>query len=247
MKRIIFILIFPFLTSCSSIPKENSCKLLSFPTKEDIEIKLNRDGIEIKKSKKLYKWKDEFLGIKKVLQVDIDDDNKQEYIIFAMLKDEEGFADGYIFVCKKKGNELKIKDKIRMYCYFIDAELVEITQDNLPDLIVYGHGGMHCEYLQIYTYREGKLTCLFDKGSPAGIEFKFDENYNPQIWIGRENWQDPKWCYATSKRLWEVHVWNGKSFEYSKELSTSPLLSQEEATGQYIEKVRETYEELSGK
>ena len=84
---------------------------------------------------------------------------------------------------------------------------------------------------------------LFDKGSAADVDFKTTAEGLPQVWVGRADWDDPDWNYAGGKRLWEVHVWNGKEFVYDKALSTAPLESEwEEATG-YVEKGMEFVEE----
>jgi hypothetical protein len=65
------------------------------------------------------------------------------------------------------------------------------------------------------------------------LDYKRSEEGVPQVWVGRENWDDPDWNYATGKRLWEVHVWNDKEFVYNKALSTSPDETEYQKIGGY--------------
>jgi tetratricopeptide (TPR) repeat protein len=102
---------------------------------------------------------------------------------------------------------------------------------------------MHYTNIAIYGYKNGELYEIFENGSACLVETDFKAK-RPMIKVGRENWEQEGWCYATGEPLWQVYVWNGKEFVYNKKLSTTPEISEQEATVRFINTVKERMQEI---
>jgi len=99
---------------------------------------------------------------------------------------------------------------------------------------------MHFHDLWIYRFRDGKPELVLAQGSAAGVELRPDSaTGDPQVWVGIENWDDPKWNYASGARRWNVYTWNEDRFSLDQELSTAPVITAERRAEDYVRVVRE--------
>lgn len=109
---------------------------------------------------------------------------------------------------------------------FVDVELVDIDSDSIKEIIFHSAGGAHYSSIDIYKYHKGSFKLIFSNGSSCGFETQEDPFV---IKIYREEFDNPKWCYAMETNRYEIWKWDGKKLSYNKALSTSKLITEEEA------------------
>ena len=109
-------------------------------------------------------------------------------------------------------------------------------KDKRRQVALWTMGGQHYTNLKILEYRDGILAELFSNGSACEVDADL-KAYRPAIRVGRSNWSDPEWNYATGKRLWNVYSWNGKAFVFDSKRSTTKETTEEEEMGQYMGEV----------
>lgn len=113
---------------------------------------------------------------------------------------------------------------------------VSLNADKRQQIVVRTIGGQHYSSLTIFDYRDGKLTPLFSNGSGCEVEEDFKAK-PPTIRVGRANWDDPQWNYAAGKRLWNVYVWNGKTFVFNAAKSTAQEIREDEEMARFVSEV----------
>ncbi len=113
---------------------------------------------------------------------------------------------------------------------------VSLNADQRQQIVVRTMGGQHYSSLTIFDYRGGKLTPLFSNGSACEVEEDFKAK-PPTIRVGRANWDDPQWNYAAGKRLWNVYVWNGKTFVFNAAKSTAQEIREDEEVARFVGEV----------
>jgi len=105
-------------------------------------------------------------------------------------------------------------------------EFVSLNKDGNKCIVAWSHSGMHYTNLAIYKYEDGKLYEIFKNGSACSVELDSEAD-KPMIKVGRANWSQEGWCYASGEPLWQVYVWDGEEFVYDEQLSTTqPVLKQ---------------------
>jgi len=109
---------------------------------------------------------------------------------------------------------------------FGKIELIDVDKDGFDEIAFWSGGGMHYTTLQIYSYEDAKLECLFANGSACGVKFEIVDDIST-IKIGRANWDKDGWCYA-DEPLWEVWKWNGEQFQYNEAQSTTSQSASEQ-------------------
>lgn len=118
--------------------------------------------------------------------------------------------------------------------YFSRVELKDIDSDGLSEILFWSGGGAHYTSLDIYKYNKCKIRNLFSNGSACGVETQ----KNPfTIKIYREDFDNPKWCYAMETNKYEIWQWDGKKLSYNKALSTTKLMTEEEAQDESYHKL----------
>lgn len=169
---------------------------------------------------------------------DLDQDGQIETIIgFQARNVKDEIPISFIVIGKEKNDELEPEYVIPGNEYFYTIELKDVDNDGLNEIIFWQNGGVHYTSLNILKYHNHTLKSLFSDGSACSIGIEGDV-YPYKIKVGREQWEKEGWCYATGEPLWQVYVWNGKKFIFSKELSTdSHEISENEATERYVDKV----------
>jgi hypothetical protein len=108
---------------------------------------------------------------------------------------------------------------------------------SLFEIIFWQNGGMHYTNLDIYKYTKGEIKQVFSNGSACPVEADFKAE-KPIIKIGRANWEQEGWNYASGEPLWQVYVWNGKEFVYDKNLSTTDEIKEDEEVNRFVDKVK---------
>ncbi len=157
----------------------------------------------------------------------------------AVSDDEEKQAVDFIALIVE--NKIKPGIIISGADYFNKIELKDIDKDGLPEILFWSQGGAHCTNLDIYKYSKGKMKQLFSNLSPCGIDF-IDIN-PPTIKIARERWDKSGWSYGTANGdyLWEVWQWDGKIFQYRRNLSTTCPLSVEDLEQRLVNRANQVY------
>jgi len=162
--------------------------------------------------------------------VDLDGDGSKEYICgFQVYKQDIPTG-----IMRVSSADKKIIAEVELGDHYESLDFISLNKDKTKQIFALSMSGAHHSNLAVYSLKDRQLVELFAKGSAAGVEYKEAIGNNPpEIHVGRANWDDPEWCYATGKRLWEVHVWDGQKFEYSSSKSTSPLKSEHDETSAY--------------
>ncbi|MFA7000754.1 MAG: hypothetical protein WC352_01225 [Candidatus Omnitrophota bacterium] len=163
--------------------------------------------------------------------VDLDGDGNKEHISGFQIYNHDDIPTGILRVSSA---DKKVIAEVELGDHYTGLDFVSLNKDKTKQIFALSMSGAHQSNLAIYSLKNGQLVELFAKGSAAGVEYKEAVGNNPpEIRVGRANWDDPEWSYATGKRLWEVYVWDGEKFEYSQSKSTSPLKSEREETSAY--------------
>ena len=115
-----------------------------------------------------------------------------------------------------------------------EVRIIDLDKGGQKEIAIFCHGGAHYTDLSIYTYRLGEYRLIFHDGSACGIELK-DTVVIPHIRIGRANWEEEGWSYA-SDPLWEIYAWDGENFVYKDNLSSSRRITEKEENQRYIDK-----------
>jgi len=189
-----------------------SAKDLQYPKPT---LKLEGSKIILKQEKRVYTF-NEFEGIQRVLQEDVDGDGKMEYIIgvqFRYTKVDVPY--GSVLICKQKGRTLETQKQIIIGDYFKDVKLFDVTKDGIMDLVIEGQGGMHFFMLNIISWQNGKYLPLLETGSGSGVFFETDEKGNAQVKIGIPLFDKEDWSYADEPD-WEIWTWDGNKFVYTQ-------------------------------
>jgi len=170
-------------------------------------------------------------------KVDLDNDGKVELIKidreYETFENSPVIISGLVTVINSDGSKV---GQFKMPNHIGNVEFISLNKDNSKQIVAWSSGGAHYTNIAIYGYRDGKLYKIFKNGSacPVIADFKNDK---PLIKVGRANWAQEGWCYATGEPLWQVYVWNGKEFVYDEKLSTTPEISEEEEVNRYINKI----------
>lgn len=207
-----------------------------------VDLRLDKNRIILTHEKNNYFYPLSEQGIKQLeTGYDLNENGKTDYIIGVQLFDgPDKIPFGMILIAEKEARKLKTLYQVGAGDSFQKFQVVSIGdgKDAKTWLLVWGTSGAHHDELKIIAFQNGQFVRLLDKGSAAGVDFKYSDKGGPQVWIGRENWADPNWNYADGKRLWEVYQWEASQFAYEKALSTSPLLSEFEAVQEVVEKYK---------
>jgi len=110
-------------------------------------------------------------------------------------------------------------------------DMADIDKDGIKDLVIYDHSGNHYTEVLIYSFKDGDYRCLFRNGTACYL-YSVDTEADPtRIIIGRENWENEEFCYASSatESLEAVWEWRGGAFVFSPKLSTSDFETEKEA------------------
>ena len=170
-------------------------------------------------------------------KVDLDNDGREELIVvdkqFETTEDPPIVISGLVTVFKADGSEV---GSFIIRNYMGDVETISLNRDGSRQIVAWSFGGAHYTNIAIYGYNDGRLYKIFENGSagPVKVDFEADE---PIIKVGRANWEQKSWCYATGEPLWQVYVWSGEEFIYDEDLSTTPEISEEEEVDRYVNKV----------
>jgi len=186
---------------------------------------------EFKYNGVVYKYDRGFKEFESFVKEDIDGDGKKETIISFQARERGEGIDipvAFVFIFDEE-NVIKIP----LGDYPGKIESYDLDKDGDKELILYSHGGMHYTNIDVYDYRNHKPILIFENGSACPVEFLVKDNI-PMIKVGRAKWKEKNWSYASGDYLWQVYVWNGKEFVYSKELSTTPEISEFEEVMRYI-------------
>lgn len=170
---------------------------------------------------------------------DFDGDGEKEIVVGfqARTKDDVHVPLSFYLIYEVIDGKENLIKTITGNDYFVEVKLIDLEKDNQPEIAIFSGGGAHHTDLSIYKYTKGDYKCIFDNGSACPVEL-IDNTSPPQIRIGRANWEKKDWCYA-DESLWEIHIWDGKKFVYSKKLSSSPQISENQEAQRYVDKVLE--------
>jgi len=186
---------------------------------------------------KLFKWNGktfvENKAAAKKFKVDLDNDGKKEIITTEDRFDPD--VEGIITVWTPDNRHL---GSFSMSDHFGEVKFVSFNKDGYKQIVAWSYGGAHYTNLAIYGMKDGKLYKIFKNGSacPVKLDLKPDK---PMIRVGRANWGQEGWCYASGEYLWQVYLWDGEGFVYDEKLSTTPIISETGETGRYIDKANE--------
>jgi len=196
-----------------------------------ITLELKGNTIILKHKDNIYTYpslkKDEYAGIKKVLQEDINGDGKKEYILaiqlqgvkFAYFNDKKiddlpEFPYGVVLICKKIRNRLDIQHQMILGNCFPDFEFADVDKDGIKDVIATGFEYAHWRHLKIASWQEGKYVHLWDMGEEAFAvkqSFEINEHGVAQINIGYPG------EHGYNPEIWETWIWDGKEFKQKQE------------------------------
>ena len=188
------------------------------------------------------------------LRGDLDEDGEDEVVISFVarrLNPEIGlpavpdYLDRPFYqIYDKVGEEYKLVATMAGSDFYLgEISIEDFSKNGKKQVVTWGYGGAHCTYICIYQWLDGDYKLIFDNGSPCGIRLKADKEV-PELWVGREQWDKEDWCYADGTEAWEVYAWDGNSFVYNQELSTSPQISEKQAAQNYETKMKEIGESL---
>lgn len=161
-------------------------------------------------------------------QMDLDRDGRLETIVAEVIyNDEPTFyipLETKISIMKSDGS-LAAESKVSNG--YPEIKFVDLNSDGAKQVAVWTSGGAHYTNLNIFEYRNGKITELFSNGSACKVEANL-ETRRPTISVGRASRADPNWSYAFGKELWNVYSWNGKAFVFDAKKSTTKEITEAE-------------------
>jgi hypothetical protein len=110
-------------------------------------------------------------------------------------------------------------------------EFHDLDGDSVAELFMLGGAGNHYSCIGVVGWRDDEYDVLFENGTAC---FNFSVTSDEQgvlISIGREDWDNPDFCWATSSSLSLVEHWRWRdgAFRYDPATSTSPLITEREA------------------
>lgn len=108
--------------------------------------------------------------------------------------------------------------------YLGDLWFADVTGDGVSEAVIIDYSGAHHRNLDILGYGPLGFNVLFSNGSSCGVVIVNTDQPAATITIGRENWANPDFCYATSGEmsLLEVWRWDGHDFVFDANASTVP-------------------------
>jgi hypothetical protein len=163
--------------------------------------------------------------------IDLDGDGIPEFVGRIQHADKESIPKSYTAIGRWQGKKFSLFMLIEGGEHPVGSSFADVTGDGRKELILYDQCGNHYTLLMIYTFMNGFGRCIFKNGTATYVCSVESGTVPASIVIGRENWADTSYCYACSDSLSlrEVYVWNGKAFEYSPKLSTTPLIGERQA------------------
>lgn len=198
------------------------CLSISCQTKDLIPSQFEYEGVK-------YTYDPTFKEFESIVKADIDGDSREETIVMFGTREKAVIPFAFVFVYGKD-----YEFRIPLYDYPGKIEVIDIDGDGKKELFLYGHGGAHYTKLFVYKYERNRLHKIFENGSACPVEFDAKSKI---IKVGRANWEEKDWCYASGEPLWEVYQWNGKEFEYKRELSTTEQISELEEAERFVNQV----------
>lgn len=173
-------------------------------------------------------------------KVDLDNDGEEEFITVYQRYDllETPHPWRAESIVRVFNSEEKKVGSFSMPEVMLKVEFVSFDKNGTKQIIAWSNSGMHYTNLSIYGYENGRLYKIFENGSACFVETNFELD-KPIIKVGRANWEQEGWCYASGEPLWQVFVWDGERFIYDEELSTTPIISEEEEIERYVDKYNE--------
>ena len=155
---------------------------------------------------------------------DLDGDGKDELIRSFRINPPDGGFPRAFTVIESNGNIVK---KIIGDERPDSVQAIDLDKNGKKELIILTAGGNHYTSISVYQYKDADYKAIFEEGSASGVIF--EENADaPLIKIGRGDWKGKGgWDYA-SEPLWEVYKWIGERFEYSRNLSNTPLIGEKQ-------------------
>jgi hypothetical protein len=146
-----------------------------------------------------------------------------------------------------------VVDGLEKYLLGVDmypgnVEFYDVDNDADQEIISFSHSGAHYTKIVVFDYKSGnpegeKFIEVFNNGSACPVYFEVKDN-RPLIRIGKANWEQEDWCYASGEPLWQVYAWNGEEFVYDESLSTTPEIGEWEEVGRYVEQIEKTIEDI---
>lgn len=165
------------------------------------------------------------------LHADLDGDSKDELIRSFRINPPDGGFPRAFTVIESGGKVVKniVGDERPE-----GIQAIDLDNDGRKELIILTAGGNHYTSIVVYRYEAADYRPIFEEGSASGVIFKEDAA-SPVIRIGRGDWKkEGGWDYA-SEPLWEVYKWIGERFEYSRDLSNTPLIGEKQDIKNSIE------------
>ncbi len=110
-------------------------------------------------------------------------------------------------------------------------EFHDLDGDSVAELFMLGGAGNHYSCIVVVGWHNDEYEVLFENGTAC---FNFSVTSDEQgvlVAIGREDWDNPDFCWATSGSLSLVEHWRWRdgAFRYDPATSTSPLVTEKEA------------------
>lgn len=174
-------------------------------------------------------------------QKDLNGDGQAETIIVEDIYDESNSPELFlreaietsVRVMKADGS---VSAEVRVPNERPRVSFIDLRHDRSRQIVIWTMGGAHYTNLAIFDYRDGVLDPLFINGSACEVVGDFEVT-PPTIRVGRANWSDPNWNYASGVPLWNVYAWNSRTFVFDDKKSTTRETVEEEEVMQYVDKV----------
>ena len=184
----------------------------------------------------------------KVIKHDVNADGRDETIIRFSSDDTLQFRRAFTQIYQTVDGKDVLVKTISSAETPQDLQFIDVDKDGVDDIVIFDHCGNHYTVVMIYSFKSGEYNRLFDNGTACYVyEVKAGE-FPTRVVIGRENWADEEFSYASSdtKSLLEVWEWDGKEFVYSTKLSTSPLTTEAEAVEASWQQIKKTMDKKGG-
>jgi len=182
------------------------------------------DVITLKQGDATYTYpsNDDYPGIVKVSQEDIDGDGINEYII-AMTHDEvisrtetdEHFA--VILICEKNGNKLVTVFRIPIGHLNLDFVLADVNQDGIKDVIATAQMPANWATMQIVFWTGDEYKYLWEQAGSLEYSkqiFSINDDGIAEITTGYPPVKQGggAFDYVDEFIIWQTWVWNGEKF-----------------------------------